>query len=430
MGRDSVDNGSDKEERERYRSARDRTSDGDKDHKSVDDDDLSPPYIVCLCGLPYSATPADITDFLSGCEVLGGSKGIHIAIGVNGRPNGIAFVELSAYSDVVCAKEKHKQNMGTRYIEVRRVSEQEMKRLLDKWKPRRDPVNAVVCIKGLPYNCTNDDIKEFFDGLEIETNGIMIVLDERGRVCGDGFVHFTSLKSVDLALRKHKEKIRHRYIEVYRSDLREMYPRSHSGHHPFHGGSTFGTPQFFLNTFGKLGGGGGGDFHDFRNNNMGLHEDRHQHHRMDAPYGRRDDFGPSRNRYRERDLDYRRHPYDRRSPPPYRRNRSPSPDRRHSDTYRKPAYRYREPVPPYRSKTGHSVHMRGLPYTVSKDQIINFFSPVLPVDVTIEMLSNGMRTGNANVDFATDDDVREAMMKDREKIDARYIELYNNKDRN
>lgn len=48
-------------------------------------------------------------------------------------------------------------------------------------------------------------------GLEIEPNGIMIALDGRGRVCGDGFVHFTSARSVDLALQRHKEKIKHRF---------------------------------------------------------------------------------------------------------------------------------------------------------------------------------------------------------------------------
>lgn len=39
-----------------------------------------------------------------------------------------------------------------------------MQRMMDRWKPRRDPVNAVVLLKGLPYSCNADDIREFFRG--------------------------------------------------------------------------------------------------------------------------------------------------------------------------------------------------------------------------------------------------------------------------
>lgn len=420
---DDGDNYSDNEERSHRRMRMEKEDnhysslgDGMKDS----DEDPNPPFMVSLCGLPYSSDENDIRDFLKGCELVGGKSGIEMTIGFNQKPNGIAFVELKTFDDLLLAKTKHKQHIGPRYIEVRRISEQDRRRMTERWRPKREPVNAVVCLKGLPFNCTTDDIREFFEGLEIENNGILIVLDERGRICGEGFVHFTSSRAVEVALRKHKERIKHRYIEVYRSDLREMYPRSalHQNQYPQMPPQSDPGAMFMSMMAGGGGGGGGGSGRPF----APPYESRHP--REEEPSR----FGPVRStttKARESER-YHRNPYERRSPPRYQRA---SPPRYHDDPPpRRP--RPREHMPHFRSKTGHSVHMRGLPYTVARDQICDFFTPILPVDIHIEEHANGMRSGNANVDFATDDDVREAMRKDRDRIDARYIELYNNSGRN
>ena len=40
-----------------------------------------------------------------------------MAVGFNQKPNGIAFVELKSLDDLLLAKQKHKQHIGSRYIE-------------------------------------------------------------------------------------------------------------------------------------------------------------------------------------------------------------------------------------------------------------------------------------------------------------------------
>lgn len=50
-------------------------------------------------------------------------------------------------------------------------------------------------------------------GLAIAPNGITILTDHLGRTAGDGFVQFTSADLVEQALKKHKEKIKHRWAK-------------------------------------------------------------------------------------------------------------------------------------------------------------------------------------------------------------------------
>lgn len=74
--------------------------------------------IVKLRGLPWNSTVKDITDFLDGCEILDGEKGVHLAISHrDGRPNGEAYVELATPDDIEKAFEKNKNVLGHRYIE-------------------------------------------------------------------------------------------------------------------------------------------------------------------------------------------------------------------------------------------------------------------------------------------------------------------------
>lgn len=70
------------------------------------------------------------------------------------------------------------------------------------------------------------------------------------------------------------------------------------------------------------------------------------------------------------------------------------------------------------------VHMRGLPFKATDDDITNFFSPIVPVRIYREYGDDGRISGEANVEFASFQDAQAAMQKNRDLIQHRYIELF------
>nr|KAG5710375.1 hypothetical protein BaRGS_022193 [Batillaria attramentaria] len=80
----------------------------------------------------------------------------------------------------------------------------------------------------------------------------------------------------------------------------------------------------------------------------------------------------------------------------------------------------------YISKTGHSVHMRGLPFQANEQDVFDFFAPIQPVRVNFEFGPSGRPAGEANVDFATHQEAMDAMKKHRANMQHRYIELFLN----
>uniref|UniRef100_A0A8C5KLJ7 Heterogeneous nuclear ribonucleoprotein F-like n=1 Tax=Jaculus jaculus TaxID=51337 RepID=A0A8C5KLJ7_JACJA len=78
------------------------------------------------------------------------------------------------------------------------------------------------------------------------------------------------------------------------------------------------------------------------------------------------------------------------------------------------------------STTGHCVHMRGLPYQATESDIYNFFSPLNPVRVPIEIGPDGRATGKPDVEFATHEEAVAAMSKDKANMQHRYTELFLN----
>ena len=80
----------------------------------------------------------------------------------------------------------------------------------------------------------------------------------------------------------------------------------------------------------------------------------------------------------------------------------------------------------FQSTTGHCVHMRGLPYRATENDIYNFFSPLNPMRVHIEIGPDGRVTGEADVEFATHEDAVAAMAKDKANMQHRYVELFLN----
>ncbi|KAH7932377.1 hypothetical protein HPB51_029320 [Rhipicephalus microplus] len=106
---------------------------------------------------------------------------------------------------------------------------------------QQDSLNdGCVRLRGLPFGCSKEEIAQFFseraervtmcfspilgliEGLEIVPNGITLPTDYQGRSTGEAFVQFATRDIAEKAMGKHKEKIGHRYIEIFKSSLQEI----------------------------------------------------------------------------------------------------------------------------------------------------------------------------------------------------------------
>ena len=80
--------------------------------------------------------------------------------------------------------------------------------------------------------------------------------------------------------------------------------------------------------------------------------------------------------------------------------------------------------------TGY-LRMRGLPFTSTKPEILDFFKVYSPVDnsITLTYRSDGRATGEGYIAFKTPEDAQDAMALHRNTMGSRYIELFiSNKD--
>lgn len=390
---------------------------------------MSQGFVVRLRGLPWSTKPEQIKEFLRECSVPEGEDGIHFTFSRDGRPSGECFVELGGEDDVTNAIAQNNEHIGSRYIEVFRVDKSEM-----EWMIKRSTTtvvgsntDAVVKLRGLPFGCTKEEIAHFFSGLEIVPNGIMLPADEQGRNSGEAFVQFASPDIAERSFEKDKERIGHRYIELFKSDLGEANQtcrKMRGGIRPLMGPPGMGGPmgprpgpydrqERFGGGMGMMGGGGGGGYGRGGRggrNVKGFFEEEFEEFgfgggNMRGGFNRRGGGPPM--------------------PPPMRGGRGGmgmgggGMDRRNM-----------QPGSHYVSKTGHSVHMRGLPFQAMEQDVFDFFSPIQPVRCEFDYGDNGRPSGEANVDFATHQEAVEAMQKHKCNMQHRYIELFLNSEPN
>lgn len=347
--------------------------------------------LVKMRGLPWSATVEDILSFLSECKIKDGKDGIHLTMSPLGRPSGEAYIELETAEDAAKALKKDHQHMGHRYIEVFPTSRSEMDWVVSRCGMNIDSVMDEGCIRmrGLPYGCTKEEVSSFFSGLQIVPNGINFATDYNGRATGEAYVQFVNKENVEKALKKHMEKIGHRYIEIFRSSLAELHsqtgPKMRSSvssfgrSAPYDRSERFGGPNRF--------GGGGGP----------APMSRMSRYRNDGDW---DDYG---------DSGY----YGGGGGGGAPGSRMKPPMRGGFDGGNDSEYGPR-----------HVVHMRGLPYRAIEDDIAMFFSPLEPVDIRIVYDKTDRPSGEAIVEFGSHEEAVEAMSKDKEHIQSRYIELF------
>lgn len=371
-------------------------------------------FVVLLHGLPYSIDREQIMNFLSGCSIVGGKEGIHIVYENDGRLNGDAFVELSSEADVAEAIKKNRNHIGRRYIEVIESDQQKMEFALRQCSPSSNccpnGVNdCIVRLRGLPYECSKEEIANFFLGLAIAPNGITLMTDHLGRTEREGFVQFASPDLIPKALEKHRQMIQHRYIEVYKSSPAELHkkigksspwtggrPGPYDRPSPYDRPGPCDRPQSFNNNNNNCGFG----VADFIGSLAGLFNGA-----MCSSYtgGGMGDFGGG---------GWGMEGYCSGG-----RAQNPSQMGFSGDG------RIIEGEQ-FKSETGHFILMKGLPYSATQQDIATFFEPLSAVNILLECNGNGRATGNAYVDFATYEDATQAMSKHRATMQHRYIELY------
>ncbi|KAH1001281.1 hypothetical protein HUJ04_013512 [Dendroctonus ponderosae] len=282
-------------------------------------------FIAKLRGLPWSATPDDISKFL-GDE---GVKRVHLTLSKEGRPSGEAFVELETEEDLQRAESKDKEHMGSRYIEVFRVNRAEMEWVVKRsGTPYNGNEDGCVRLRGLPFGCSKEEVAQFFTGLEIVPNGITLLTDYSGRSSGEAYVQFANRELAERALEKHREKIGHS--------------------------------------------------RNFKTTNA------------------RSPISPWAQQNGAQAIAGARSPFE-------------------GDQWENRT-----------AVQNHCIHMRGLPFKASQQDIAEFFRPTIPVTINILTEPSGRPSGEADVTFASHEDAVRAMSKDKSHMSHRYIELFLN----
>nr|XP_027228044.1 heterogeneous nuclear ribonucleoprotein H3-like [Penaeus vannamei] len=371
--------------------------------------------VVRVRGLPWSATVEDILKFFDGVNIKNGRDGVHLTLSREGRPSGEAYVEVASEDDVALAEKKHNQHMGRRYIEVFKAKRSEM-----EWVVKRAGFggsggedDGCVRLRGLPFGCSKEEIAQFFSGLEIVPNGIALPTDYQGRHTGEAYVQFVNKEVAEKALEKHKEKIAHRYIEIFRSNLGEvraaMSPKMRVPGGPMGGYNNRPAPYDSRDRFGgmnrySLGG---------RGRTRGYNDYDGYDGFVSGGYNDYDDgpgWGGSGG--------YNDGPSSWQSGRGGGRGGGPGGMKGNFGGGRGGSWSS--------GGTGHCVHMRGLPFRATEMDIADFFRPLNPVNINIIMDSQNRPSGEADIEFATHDDAVKAMSKDKANMQHRYIELFLN----
>lgn len=84
---------------------------------------------------------------------------------------------------------------------------------------------VIIRMRGLPFTATAEQVLQFFSSacpVTDGTEGILFVRFPDGRPTGDAFVLFSCEEHAQNALKKHKDILGKRYIELFKSTAAEV----------------------------------------------------------------------------------------------------------------------------------------------------------------------------------------------------------------
>ncbi|XP_050687370.1 epithelial splicing regulatory protein 1-like isoform X4 [Eriocheir sinensis] len=214
--------------------------------------------IIRMRGLPYDCTPKQVVEFFesgeNGCQILDNEDGVLFVRKPDGRATGDAFVLFGSEDDSTKALAKHREIIGSRYIELFRSTTAEVQQVLNRsMDPRtyeqQQPLIAQLpqvpllpqqiitsgtrkdCIRlrGLPFEAQVEHILEFLGELakSIVYQGVHMVYNAHGQPSGEAFIQMDSEHSAYLASqqRHHRYMVfgkKQRYIEVFQCSGEDM----------------------------------------------------------------------------------------------------------------------------------------------------------------------------------------------------------------
>ncbi|CAM9479790.1 unnamed protein product [Discosporangium mesarthrocarpum] len=193
-------------------------------------------HVVHLRGLPWNASTKDVEDFLSPIVVDEGATFIvH-------NTRGEAYVKFTTDEAMEAAVKKDRETIGRRYIEVFRSTKTEMedaRKEMDTKGQADGDYRGVVRMRGLPWSANDGDIRAFFKDLAIQRGGVHIILNREGRPSGEAYVVFETEKDAKDALKRDKDKIGERWIDLFEATKGEVYSMTGGGRRDRGGASTF-----------------------------------------------------------------------------------------------------------------------------------------------------------------------------------------------
>ncbi|XP_048116189.1 epithelial splicing regulatory protein 1 isoform X3 [Alosa alosa] len=204
--------------------------------------------VIRARGLPWQASDQDIARFFRGLNIAKG--GAALCLNAQGRRNGEALVRFESQEHRDLALQRHKHHMGNRYIEVYKATGEDFLKIAGGCSSEvahflSGDGHVIVRMRGLPFSATTQQVLQFFSGPQAMdakgegvcqvkgptsggcqvaggTAGILLVRYADGRPTGDAFVLFSTEEQAQLALKKHKQRLGKRYIELFKSTAAEV----------------------------------------------------------------------------------------------------------------------------------------------------------------------------------------------------------------
>mmetsp|Transcript_34450 Transcript_34450/g.40289 ORF Transcript_34450/g.40289 Transcript_34450/m.40289 type:complete len:477 (+) Transcript_34450:147-1577(+) len=208
--------------------------------------------VVRLRGLPFNATENELRTFADGFSIAD-PNGVLLLTHGDGR--GEAYIRFTSQDVAVqFQKERNRQNVGERYVEIYLATNADMERALEEEIASGSLTkNPIVRLRGLPFVASHEDVMRFFNKIAEKVVDLRFVEDADGRRTGDAFLELSDEDAVKVALTKHRLLMGTRYIEVTVSSAADRETVLHVASrrcrgqrmgHQHQNASQFGNPCF------------------------------------------------------------------------------------------------------------------------------------------------------------------------------------------